>query len=299
MTWHVTRDHSFQSVVASSDSDDAKDGEDEDEDEEEMQDLIWNMPRLLSQQEEEPEFTTQIPTTYQVRSFVQCCRLIIIVDAAHLKSGYLGTNLVVVAMDELTFIFDRAPSIAHGISNVFPEAVYAFCARHLFMNVKSISSKLKYFKWRYWKMVKAYRASDFQDHLSVFQRRLKVTHKYLQDVGFQKFCRNRAEHVRFSYLTSNSVESINSLSKHARKLPICMLLEFFRASVQNWYFKHHNTSVSLTSTVTPYVECKLAKRTKKSRRWQAIPSTNNLIEVRDGRKNRMVNLEDRVCSCGK
>ncbi|XP_071718656.1 uncharacterized protein [Rutidosis leptorrhynchoides] len=148
-------------------------------------------------------------------------------------------------------------------------------------------------------MVKAYRASDFQDHLSVFQRRLKVTYKYLQDVDFQKFCRNRAEHVRFSYLTSNSVESINALSKHARKLPVCMLLKFFHASVQDWHFKNRNTSVSVTSMVTPYAERKLAKRTKKSRRSQAIPSTNNLIEVRDGRKNGMVNLEDRVCSCGQ
>ncbi|XP_071714010.1 uncharacterized protein [Rutidosis leptorrhynchoides] len=39
------------------------------------------------------------------------------------------------------------------------------------------------------------------------------------------------------------------------------------------------------------------KRTKKLRRWQAIPSTNNLVEVRDGRKNGLVNLADKVCSC--
>ncbi|XP_071715039.1 uncharacterized protein [Rutidosis leptorrhynchoides] len=207
------------------------------------------MPRLLSQQEEESEFTTQIPTTYQVRSFVQYCSPIIIVDTAHLKSGYLGTNLVAVVMDELTFISNHAPSIAHGISNVFPEAFHAFYARHLFMNVKGKSSKLKYFEWHYWKMVKAYRASDFQDHLSVFQRRLKATYKYLEDV--------------------------------------------------DWYFKHRNTSVSLTSTITPYAKRKIAKRTNKSRRWQAIPSTKNLIEVRDGRKNEMVNLEDRACSCGQ
>ncbi|XP_071740434.1 uncharacterized protein [Rutidosis leptorrhynchoides] len=126
-------------------------------------------------------------------------------------------------------------------------------------------------------MVKAYRGSDFEDHLSVFRRRLRASYNYLEQVGFHKWSRSRAEHVRYSYLTSNSVESVNALSKHARKLP----------------------SVSLTSTVTPYAERKLGKRTRKSRRWQAIPSTNNLIEVRDGRKNGMVNLDDKVCSCGQ
>ncbi|XP_071719219.1 uncharacterized protein [Rutidosis leptorrhynchoides] len=234
-----------------------------------------------------------------VRSFVQHCRPVIIIDGAHLKAGYSGTNLVVVAMDELTFVSDHAASIAHGVSTVFPEAFHCFCARHLFGSIKTKSNKFKYFEWHYWKMVKAYRASDFEDHLSVFRRRLRASYNYLEQVGFHKWSRSRAEHVRYSYLTSNSVESVNALSKHARKLPICMLFEFFRASVQDWYFKHRNQSVSLTSTVTPYAERKLGKRMRKSRRWQSIPSTNNLIEVRDGRKNGMVNLDDKVCSCGQ
>ncbi|XP_071728367.1 uncharacterized protein [Rutidosis leptorrhynchoides] len=226
---------------------------------------------------------------FGVRSFVQHCRPVIIVDGAHLKAGYSGTNLVAVAMDgnngnlplaygiELTFISDRAASIAHGVSTVFPEAFHCFCARHLFGSIKTKSNKFKYFEWHYWKMVKAYRGSDYEDHLSVFRRRLRASYNYLEQVGFHKWSRSRAEHVRYSYLTSNSVESVNALSKHAQKLP----------------------SVSLTSTVTPYAERKLGKRTRKSRRWQAIPSTNNLIEVRDGRKNEMVNLDDKVCSCGQ
>ncbi|XP_071699586.1 uncharacterized protein [Rutidosis leptorrhynchoides] len=200
---------------------------------------------------------------------------------------------------ELTFISDRAASIAHGVSTMFPEAFHCFCARHLFGSIKTKSNKFKYFEWHYWKMVKAYNVSDFEDHLSVFRRRLRASYNYLEQVGFHKWSRSRAEPVRYSYLTSNSVESVNALSKHARKLHVCMLFEFFRASVQDWYFKHRNQSVSLTSKVTPYAERKLGKRTRKSRRWQAIPSTNNLIEVRDGRKNGMVNLDDKVCSCGQ
>ncbi|XP_071719043.1 uncharacterized protein [Rutidosis leptorrhynchoides] len=139
-----------------------------------------------------------------IRSFVQHVRPIIIVDAAHLKGGYLGTNLVAVAMDgnngilplaygigegetnsvwswffgnlrdhlmsygmvdrmsEITFISDRAASIAHGIANVFPEAFHAHCARHLFMNIKTKSNKMKFFEWHFWKMVKAYRESTSQ-----------------------------------------------------------------------------------------------------------------------------------------
>ncbi|XP_071732824.1 uncharacterized protein [Rutidosis leptorrhynchoides] len=173
-----------------------------------------------------------------IRSFVQHVRPIIIVDAAHLKGGYLGTNLVAVAMDgnngilplaygigegetnsvwswffgnlrdhlmsygmvdhmsEITFISDRAASIAHGIANVFPEAFHAHCARHLFMNIKTKSNKMKFFEWHFWKMVKAYRASDFHDHLDVFRRRLKASYKVLCEDGINRWSRSQSTHIR-------------------------------------------------------------------------------------------------------
>ncbi|XP_071689217.1 uncharacterized protein [Rutidosis leptorrhynchoides] len=173
-----------------------------------------------------------------IRSFVQHVRPIIIVDAAHLKGGYLGTNLVAVAMDgnngilplaygigegetnsvwswffgnlrdhlmsygmvdrmsEITFISDRAASIAHGIANVFPEAFHAHCARHLFMNIKTKSNKMKFFDWHFWKMVKAYRASDFHDHLDVFRRRLKASYKVLCEDGINRWSRSQSTHIR-------------------------------------------------------------------------------------------------------
>ncbi|XP_071687294.1 uncharacterized protein [Rutidosis leptorrhynchoides] len=114
---------------------------------------------------------------------------VIIVDGAHLKSHYLGTNLIAVAMDanngilplaygigagettnhwtwfygnlrdslqssgccivNLTIISDRAPAIAAGISNVFPEVFHALCARHLLGNLKSVSKRVKSYEWHY------------------------------------------------------------------------------------------------------------------------------------------------------
>ena len=102
----------------------------------------------------------------------------IIIDGAHLKGAYLGTNLIAVAMDgnngilplaygvgagetadhwrwflknlrdsidsnggieNLTIISDRAVSIVVGISTVFPNAYHALCCRHLLMNLRKSS----------------------------------------------------------------------------------------------------------------------------------------------------------------
>ncbi|XP_071713998.1 uncharacterized protein [Rutidosis leptorrhynchoides] len=122
-------------------------------------------------------------------SFVNYARPVIIVDGAHLKSRYLGSNLIAVAMDanngilplaygigagettnhwtwffgnlrdslqssgccivNLTIISDRAPAIATGISNIFPEVFHALCARHLLGNLKSVSKRVKSYEWHY------------------------------------------------------------------------------------------------------------------------------------------------------
>ncbi|XP_071714879.1 uncharacterized protein [Rutidosis leptorrhynchoides] len=273
----------------------------------------------------------------ETRSFVNYARPVIIVDGAHLKSRYLGTNLIAVAMDanngilplaygigagettdhwtwffgnlrdslqssgccivNLTIISDRAPAIAAGISNVFPEVFHALCARHLLGNLKSVSKRVKSYEWHYWKMCKAYRKSDFDHHYAILARRIPDSARTLTTVGLNRWSRHHADRVRYAYLTSNSAESMNALSVHARKLPITMLLEFFRASVQEWFWEHRNTADGLTTPVTPYAERKLGKRNRKSISWTVKPISQVKFEVLDMKKGGKVNLQDKTCTC--
>ncbi|XP_071718099.1 uncharacterized protein [Rutidosis leptorrhynchoides] len=173
-------------------------------------------------------------------------------------------------IDNLTIISDRAPAIAAGISIVFSEVFHALCARHLLGNLKSVSKRVKSYEWHYWKMCKAYRKSDFDHHY---------------------------DRVRYAYLTTNSAESINALSVHARKLPVTMLLEFFRASVQQWFWEHRNTVDGLTTPVTSYAERKLGKRNRKSLTWTVKPISQVKFEVMDMKKGGKVNLQDKTCTC--
>ena len=49
-------------------------------------------------------------------------------------------------IENLTIISDRAASIAAGISKVFPDAYHAICCRHLLMNLKTQSGRLKFYE---------------------------------------------------------------------------------------------------------------------------------------------------------
>ncbi|GJT09206.1 transposase, MuDR, MULE transposase domain protein [Tanacetum coccineum] len=46
-----------------------------------------------------------------------------------------------------------------------------------------------------------------------------------------------APQVRYNYMTSNSVESVNACSVIYRKEPVLKLAETYRAMVQEWYYK--------------------------------------------------------------
>ncbi|GKA13504.1 hypothetical protein Tco_0693150 [Tanacetum coccineum] len=57
----------------------------------------------------------------------------------------------------------------------------------------------------------------------------------LCEAGPQKWSRAHCPLIRYNYMTSNSVESINACTVLKRKL--IMLAEMYRVMVQEWYFK--------------------------------------------------------------
>ena len=49
--------------------------------------------------------------------------------------------------------------------------------------------------------------------------------KYLQDAGYEKWARSHFDGLRYSIMTTNIVESMNSVLKNPQQLPIHKLLD--------------------------------------------------------------------------
>ncbi|GJR72545.1 transposase, MuDR, MULE transposase domain protein [Tanacetum coccineum] len=262
-------------------------------------------------------------------TFLNSLRLVLMIDAAHLKVLYKGKNLVVVAMDgnnqivpiafgiykgetgpcwswwmsvlkecigdnpNLLFISDRHAAIALAVENDFPLAFHVVCCRHLMMN---LSLKNKKRKDLFWKICKPYTREDFATNMNILQivqhdayKKLcdarpqrwssenediirQVTqndytfdqmvewaeqehfedeetnvscpkidlsspdaYKKLCEAGPQRWLRAHCSLVRYNYMTSNSVESVNARSVIYRKEPVLKLAERYRAMVQQWF----------------------------------------------------------------
>ncbi|GKC83561.1 transposase, MuDR, MULE transposase domain protein [Tanacetum coccineum] len=181
-----------------------------------------------------------------IKSFLCYMRPLIIIDAAHLKGTYLGTNLVAVGMDgnnqiipiatgvsqgetgeswtwflrklkdcigevsNLAIISDRHYAITLACNIVFPNAFHGYCCCHLMMNYGMKSDK---FKEIYWKTCKAYTPEDFEKLMSDIQGVRPDAHQKLVDARIEKWSRAKCPANRYNYMTSNSVESVNALTK--------------------------------------------------------------------------------------
>ncbi|KAJ9542643.1 hypothetical protein OSB04_029149 [Centaurea solstitialis] len=270
-----------------------------------------------------------------IHTFLQNLRPVLIIDAAHLKGEYLGTMFLVVAMDgnnnivpvalgvgrsetadewiwflnklktcigeprELVFMSDRAASINAAITAIFPNAHHALCCRHLVMNVRSRAPRIKQFKTPYWKACKAYTTRVFNRMMNILQVVVPEGAQLMQEVGVERWSRAHFPAQRFNIMTSNSAESINALSRNARKLPIVGLMEYFREFQQEWYFIRRREGEELNHQLTEWAQKKIHKRIVKSATWTAHGIGYDKWEVRDYGYNAEVDMRHRNCTCLK
>ncbi|GJY46249.1 transposase, MuDR, MULE transposase domain protein [Tanacetum coccineum] len=225
---------------------------------------------------------------------------------------YKGTNLVAVAMDgnnqivpiafgickgetgpcwswwmsvlrecigdnpNLLIISDRHAAIALAVQNEFPLAFHAICCRHLMMN---LSLKNKKRKDLFWKICKAYTREDFAASMNLLQIVQPDAYKKLCDARPERWSRAHCPLIRYNYMTSNSVESVNACSVIYRKEPVLKLAETYRAMVQ---------------------QCtQSGKKSMKSTKWVVKGVNEYQYEVSDGQYIREVNLQAGTCECRK
>ncbi|GKB58449.1 phospholipase-like protein [Tanacetum coccineum] len=130
-----------------------------------------------------------------------------------------------------------------------------------------------------WKICKAYTREDYATNMNTLQIVQPDAHEKLCRAGPQRWSRAHCPLVRYNYMTSNSVESVNACSVIYRKEPVLKLAETYRAMVQ---------------------ECKQSgKKRMKSATWVVNGVNAYQYEVSDGQYIREVNLQTGICGCRK
>nr|GEX44429.1 hypothetical protein [Tanacetum cinerariifolium] len=212
---------------------------------------------------------------FAIRSFLTHIRTLLIIDGAHLKGTYKGTNLVLVGMD--------------GNNN------YTYFHRHLMMNCKLKIDKLQCI---FWKTCKAYTPEEFQRIISDLQVLRPKAYQKLEDAGFETWSSAMCPTNRYNYMTSNSAESINNLSRHVRKAPITMLMEWYIVLLQKWYYAGREKYQ--VHTISDWATHKVMDIMKKSANCKVYGiHQGKVYQVDDRRKVHRVDLTTRSCTYRK
>ncbi|KAK3225121.1 hypothetical protein Dsin_004983 [Dipteronia sinensis] len=98
-------------------------------------------------------------------------------------------------------------------------------------------------------------------------------------------------------MTSNVTECINSCLRHARQFLVTVLIEYIRDMMQKWFYDRRTFADSLHTQLTPWATKYLTERNEESTFYTVRPIDWNEFEVKDGAKDRLVNLLDMTCTC--
>ena len=98
-------------------------------------------------------------------------------------------------------------------------------------------------------------------------------------------------------MTSNIAENMNSVLRHARKLPICSLIEFIRDRLQKWFYERREDAASTEKPLSPTAFEYVQKSLDASQHMNVIPVDKLTYYVKGLHKKRVVNLKRKTCTC--
>jgi len=267
-----------------------------------------------------------------VRGFLNCIRPVIVMDGTFLKNKYRGQLIVAVCLDgnnqiyplafgvvdretddsiqwfleklkgaigevpNLGFVTDRKTCFAKGISSVFPSAFHGLCVQHLSQNLHD-KYKNDTVATLFYNASRTYRESTFVEawrHLLAFPN---GSGKYLNDVGIARWSRVHCPGRRYNMMTTNIAESMNSILKEPRDLPIASFLENVRALLQRWFWERREEGIKVTSTLTKWAELVIQKKQEGALTMKVNPIDCYQFHVKDLDKEEVVNLQTKECTC--
>ncbi|KAA0064043.1 protein FAR1-RELATED SEQUENCE 4 [Cucumis melo var. makuwa] len=131
----------------------------------------------------------------------------------------------------LVIVSGRHLSIPKGVLKVFLDVEYCVCTKQILSNLKlHFKNPLldKYFFSRAY----AYTVKEFEYHMRCMKSICSNIRYYLSSVGFEKWSRAYSRRRRYRMMKPNCAESVNSVFKDLRKLPVATMLCSIRDVLQ-------------------------------------------------------------------
>ncbi|XP_015159846.1 protein FAR1-RELATED SEQUENCE 4-like [Solanum tuberosum] len=202
------------------------------------------------------------------------------------------------AREGMCIVSDMHESISKATSIVYPEVLHCICMFHLWNNIKTRYTKIHTpVKELFFASARAYTIEEFERHMVAINNIDKRVGECLLDVGYHRWSRVHSKVNGTTIMTSNIVESMNTVNNHARDLPILHLLEYMTKLVQDWHYANKINAVETSTELGKKYEEIMKENYTTSQRMTVKPSADHSYTVVDDEKQFVVNLRERTCTC--
>ncbi|CAL2268899.1 unnamed protein product [Prunus armeniaca] len=227
-----------------------------------------------------------------IRGFCSSMRLVIAVDATHLKSKYKGVMFVAHAFDGNRNIYP----LAFGIGDLETDASWHWFFTKLHEAIGECPNLVFIYDRN---AAKSYSIAEFDCHFRKIKRKEHVA-QYLEEAGLHKWSRAHMDGRRYNVMTTNIAESINSVLRFARTLPVVHLIGEIMNLLVKWFTERRELALKCTTTLCPnFGEKKLRNRLEDAATMNVVKVNNAQFNVLDGHMDGLVDLTNNTCSCRK
>ncbi|VFQ78613.1 unnamed protein product [Cuscuta campestris] len=150
------------------------------------------------------------------------------------------------------------------------------------------------------KPANAYTKRSFKRLYGDLKARYPAAGNYIDNIPKKRWARAYFEINLYQIMTTNGAESINSVLREDRELPIVALLKAVQNMTSRWRGKRQQELRSLDASnppVTPAAEAEMRKRFNTALRWECHQLNQYEFEVKGVHSDHVVNLSNKTCTC--
>ncbi|XP_070052707.1 uncharacterized protein [Nicotiana tomentosiformis] len=199
---------------------------------------------------------------------------------------------------ELVFLSDRNQSIANGIRKVYPEAHHGICLYHFEKNLKQRHTKAMVINL-FQSAAKLYKREDFNQLMSQIKSVDKKTYNYIMEEPPERWARSWFSRRCYDMLTTNMVESMNSVLLKAREMPILRMFRFHPRKVGRVVLRMRKKAHETFHKVSIWAEKEMNKKMDLACKIDLLVFILDSMLFRINSKGMefIVDLNKRTCDC--
>ncbi|KAG9450544.1 hypothetical protein H6P81_010509 [Aristolochia fimbriata] len=184
--------------------------------------------------------------------------------------------------------------VSSSDGDVFPRPHrHRFCIRHIIANLKKRYS-VKNLNKMVWRCARAEIVAQYDHEMQILEEACPGAKAELtEDLSPEQWALAYDGNMSFGKLTTNFSESVNSLLKRARSLPVQALASAIFYRMNAWFVHRREKATEVTNHLCPSVDAHLRSVVDDARHVHVVPYGDGIFQAGEHRVNIML----KECTC--